>query len=325
MNNEKLLDLAGGAVWGALIGDAAGAYLEFFGQQPTQSDVEEAMSMPGGGCLRIAPGQITDDGEMTIALARVLAAQKTFDVDRVAQAYRRWFLSRPFDVGNATRAALEQGNPDRADLSQLCTDNARRRNMNSKANGCLMRVTPLGVWATQFPDEVVIEAAKADSRLTHPNETCQVATAAYVIAIRHLLLYPGDRQGAFDAAVAVSRGHGQAEVLGFLENARSGDLPAYHPRPGYLGIAFTHAFHHLLLGSTYLEALREVLAGGGDSDTNACIVGGLIGALVGQKNLPIAMLTAVRNCDVNLGQVRPDWLQTRHFLGVIDRILAESP
>lgn len=83
MDDENLLDLAGGAVWGTLIADAAGANLEFYGQQPTHTDVEEALSMPGGGCWKIAPGQITDDGEVTMALARVLAAQKTFDVDRV--------------------------------------------------------------------------------------------------------------------------------------------------------------------------------------------------------------------------------------------------
>jgi ADP-ribosylglycohydrolase len=31
--------------------------------------------------------------------------------------------------------------------------------------------------------------------------------------------------------------------------------------------------------------LREVVSLGGDTDTNACIVGGMIGALVSEKNI----------------------------------------
>jgi ADP-ribosylglycohydrolase len=32
--------------------------------------------------------------------------------------------------------------------------------------------------------------------------------------------------------------------------------------------------------------LREVVSLGGDTDTNACIVGGVIGALISEKNIP---------------------------------------
>ena len=47
-----------------------------------------------------------------------------------------------------------------------------------------------------------------------------------------------------------------------------------------------HAFRHLVAKTPYVEALRETLAGGGDTDTNACIVGGLIGALHGEAGVP---------------------------------------
>ncbi|MBN9165939.1 MAG: ADP-ribosylglycohydrolase family protein, partial [Myxococcales bacterium] len=54
-----------GAVLGALVGDAAGAVLEFFGRPIETADVAHAMTMPGGGTWAVAPGQITDDGELT--------------------------------------------------------------------------------------------------------------------------------------------------------------------------------------------------------------------------------------------------------------------
>ena len=56
--------MARGALLGAFIGDASGATLEFLDRKPSAEDVERALSMVGGGCWRVAPGQITDDGEL---------------------------------------------------------------------------------------------------------------------------------------------------------------------------------------------------------------------------------------------------------------------
>ena len=110
-------DLDMGAVLGALIGDAAGATLEFLGRQPTAVEVEQALGMCGGGIWNTAPGQITDDGELTLALLQALAGQPRYDVNRAARAYRLWYLSAPFDIGNATANALEDGDPDSPGLA----------------------------------------------------------------------------------------------------------------------------------------------------------------------------------------------------------------
>ena len=71
---------------------------------------------------------------------------------------------------------------------------------------------------------------------------------------------------------------------------------------GFIKIAFTHAFRHLRLGSNYQDAIAETLAGGGDTDTNACIVGGLVGAAIGVDDIPKSMHTAILNCDIILGK-----------------------
>ena len=108
-NPDIFTDAALGAILGALVGDAAGAPLEFLGRKPTQMEVESAMLMPGGGAWGVAPGQFTDDGELTLMLAHALAGQATYDPNRVAYCYRKWFLSEPFDVGFATSNALGIG------------------------------------------------------------------------------------------------------------------------------------------------------------------------------------------------------------------------
>lgn len=72
----------------------------------------------------------------------------------------------------------------------------------------------------------------------------------------------------------------------------------------------SHAFHHLRVGSGYEEALRQVLSGGGDTDTNACIAGGLTGARCRVHKIPPQMVQAVLECDTRRGRQRPAWLRT---------------
>lgn len=324
---QTLRDHARGCLLGALIGDAAGATLEFIGRRPNDEDLDRALAMTGGGAHRVAPGQITDDGELTLALARALLGQPHYPRGAVARNYRLWCLSPPFDIGNATGNALGRGAPDDIALADRLATNAQA-NSESKANGALMRITPVGIWSVGVSDADAIAAAMADAQLTHPNVSCQWANAAYVIAIRHLLRQPGDHQGAVQAAGAVLLRHrheGAAEVQSWFDEAVAGTLPACHPEAGYVRIAFTHALYHLDRATPYQKALRAVLSGGGDTDTNACIVGGLIGALWGAHSIPAAMIQAVVQCDTSRGRARPDWLRPRDATALADGLALRAP
>ena len=303
-------DAAYGAIVGALAGDAAGATLEFLGRKPTSEEVDAAMSMIGGGAWKTAPGQITDDGELTLALLHALSKSNAYDPDRVAQWYRRWYLSKPFDVGMATTNALRYGDLDSPDLAQTIMANANKANLASKANGGLMRISALGAWSANVELDQAIEAAMMDAQLTHPNLSCQWANAAYVIAIRHLTLNSGDAQGAFKLAEDALSAKGAEEVLGWIRDAKNGVLPEFHPSAGFVRIGFTHAFYHLVQEHSYETSIAQTLSGGGDTDTNACIVGGLIGALHGGNSIPMLMQKRLLECNTQLGRPRPEWLHT---------------
>lgn len=319
MNNDALSSAAG-CLFGALIGDAAGATLEFIGHKPDESEVSRAMSMVGQGVWRLASGQITDDGELTLALAQALSPRAPYDADRVAAQYRRWMLSSPFDIGIATSAAMSEGDPDTSGVGAIFRSRAASYNLQSKANGSLMRAAPIGIWGATMSLEDTINAALMDAQLSHPNPSCQWAGAAYVVAIRHLILNQGDNQGAVFAAESVLRSVESTEVRTWLGDARTGSLPPFHPQAGFVRIGFTYAFYHLLAGNNYVDALRETLLGGGDTDTNACIVGGLIGAYCGIDNIPDAMQSALVKCNTQEGRPRPDWLSTQNIRDVVNAV-----
>ena len=82
---------------------------------------------------------------------------------------------------------------------------------------------------------------------------------------------------------------------------------------GFIKHAFVLAYYYLLLSTkkeiTYKDTIREINGLAGDSDTNACIVGAMIGALLGFKALDEAMVKTVLSCDVTgEGPYRPEWL-----------------
>lgn len=66
-------------------------------------------------------------------------------------------------------------------------------------------------------------------------------------------------------------------------------------RIGHIKNAFIYAFNYFLLDFTYVEAIKSILLAGGDTDTNACIAGGLIGASEGFKNLPKEIVDKMLN------------------------------
>jgi ADP-ribosylglycohydrolase len=203
---------------------------------------------------------------------------------------------------------------------------AEQSNMSSKANGGLMRIAPLGVWGRCLSEEELVKAVCQDNRLTHPNPTCQHSSAVYCIAIRHLILNPKDNIGAFRAAMEWAKALGNREVQGWLASADRNQDVGYSPSIGFVKYGFTHAFRHLKNGTSYLDAIFETLIGGGDTDTNACIVGGLVGAYHGEDGIPGPMKDAVFQCDTSKGRQRPEFLQTCNQLSALtDRLIDANP
>lgn len=323
--------LAQGCLIGALIGDAAGAVLEFLGRAPTEDEVDHALTLPGGGVWKVAPGQVTDDGELALALARALVGQEQYPAPEVARNYARWLRSHPFDVGFATSNAMDVALDDPQPDLQMAR-NASTHNHASKANGALMRSSPLGIWSIRLSEPDAVQAAMTDSALSHPNPSCQSANAAYVSALRHLMLHPGDARGALEAGMrALTYAQlrpgiqdGVEEVSGWLEDATKGQLPPFHPLAGFVRIAFTHAFFHLDQRSSFDEALRTTLRGGGDTDTNACIVGAMIGALHGIDEIDHDLVQGVLTSDRSLGHQRPQWLHPADALELASSLRTDA-
>lgn len=321
MTSTDATQAAAGALYGACVGDAAGAVLEFLAHDPTRADVQRALTFPGGGCWRVAPGQITDDSELTLTLATSLVEAGGFDAERTARGYAGWYTSRPFDVGQTTARAFSAKAREGGTLADAMRAAAREGSMGSKANGSLMRATPLGVVGRGKAPEEVAAIASADSALSHPNPSCCEAVAVYAIAIASLVEAPGDRARAWARANGWAQRHAGNEVIGWLALAERGEAVPYSPQDGFVRIGFVHAFRHFLASTPWVAAIEETLEGGGDTDTNACIVGGLLGA-ASPGDIPRAWIDAVTGADVSRGRPRPPEYHPRRVAQLITALMA---
>ena len=311
-----------GAVMGALVGDAAGGTLEFR-QSYGEEAVDEALSMSGGGIWGLAPGQITDVGELTMSLANSIVDAGRYDQECAARHYQRWYESRPFDIGNTTANAFSVISDQDRSLSTSMIDQVRLRNMSSKANGGLMRLTPLAVWAHRLAgDDQVAECAIQDAWLSHGSQACRHANAAYAITLASLVREPGDLTEAIGRTRVWVHQFACPEVREWFDSAVSGQLCPVSPQIGFVKIAFTHAYYHLMAQTDYLVAIRQTIQDGGDTDTNACIVGGLLGALHGVEAIPESMRQAVLKCDTKVGQPRPEWLHPREVRNLVPQLIS---
>jgi ADP-ribosylglycohydrolase len=273
---------AQGCLLGQIAGDSLGALVE--------GDPADAVSrrhadgprrLADGGRWDLLAGQPTDDSEMALGLARSVVTRGAFEREAAAEAYRAWLRSAPFDVGGTVAAALRD-----------------HPNPASQANGSLMRVSPLGVYAHAVAPALAAELARQDSSLTHPNPVCGDAAAAFVVAIGHAIREGDGPEAAFRAAEEWARGTGAAllvlEALGAARHeAPCCDTPGSE---GWVKIALQNAFHELLHAPGVEEGVVATVRRGGDTDTNAAVTGALLGAVHGREAVPAQWRSMILSC-----------------------------
>ena len=280
VSDAGLLARAQGCLLGQFAGDSLGGLVEFSRSAEVMARYPDGpRQLVDGGVWDILAGQGTDDSEMAMALARSIVAEERFDRGAAKRAYQEWLRSGPFDIGGTVRAAL-----------------AERLNPHSKANGSLMRASPLGIYAHALDPAATAELAHQDSRITHPNPACLDAVAVFVIAISHALRAGDGPQAAYDAAVRWADNEATFRVREVLRRAASEPAVCDAATEGYVLIALQNAFYELLHAPSLEAGVVATVRRGGDTDTNAAIAGALLGAVHGRDAVPAQWRRMILSC-----------------------------
>ena len=207
--SDSQLDRIEGVLLGQAVGDAMGAPYE-----PGDIPFTGTPELLGGGFGDYAPGEWSDDTQMSLYIARVAATGADLTsreaLDEIARGFCRWVaLDGASDVGVQTRRVLgavvdsrdEPGIAARMRAAAADLDAATRR---TGGNGALMRNGIVGL--TRLDDRWATAAsARAVAELTHADPLAGDCCVIHAEMIRSAVMGPPWRGGPLPAAAAAMR------------------------------------------------------------------------------------------------------------------------
>ena len=178
--------------------------------------------------------------------------------------------------------------------------------LDSRANGALMRVSPLGIFGWKMEPEALAKLAAEDAALTHPNRICQQVNGLYATAIAEAVREgPAPKTLHGRMAARAERWNVDQAIRERIEQAQTRRPPEYSDQMGWVLTAFQNALYELLHAPTLEEGIVATVGCGGDTDTNAAICGALLGAVNGRDAVPGKWVDRIVKCRPTPGTTRP--------------------
>jgi len=276
-----------GGLYGLLIGDALGVPYEFHSpaELPPSEEIEfEPLAGFPRAHAGVPPGTWSDDGAQALALLASLLDCGRLGLEDLGRRLVAWYDNGylavdelVFDVGLQTGRAIGQlknGTP---------AEQAGPAEERANGNGSLMRVLPLALWH-RGSDEALVVDAQRQSLVTHGHVRSQVCCALYCLWARRTLQGVPD---PWSAAVATLRSlytKGSPKSLELDETI--------HPEKfvtgtgdGYVVDCLRSARWTVEQGG-YEQVVKAAIALGDDTDTTACVAGGIAGVRDGVAAIP---------------------------------------
>lgn len=285
-----LRDRYRGCLLALACGDALGGPVEFLDRQDIATRYPNGLrDFVGGGWLHLTPGEITDDTQMTLALARCLGPGN-LDMRAVTREFLAWYDSDPKDIGITTRTALAnlKSGMDWSDAGEAAR---RGRGSGAASNGAVMRCAPVAL-RYRLDRARLVQASIDSARITHADSLCTWSSVAINQAIVHLL-DGGDLACVLEAAVV---GIESPEVRSVVLKAADRE-PTAVASDGFVFDTVGAALWCLLRSESLEETLVSAVGLGGDTDTTGAVAGALAGAYYGVEAIPTRWRDAVQYGD----------------------------
>jgi len=285
-------------VVGCLLGTAAGDAIGLPYEKLSRRRLSRLLGTPDRHRFLFGRGMISDDTEHCCLVAESIIVSRS-DIDaftiEFARRLRCWMALAPAGIGRATL---------RACVKLWFGVSPTRSGVYSAANGAAMRSAFFGA---VFDDlETMIALTRASCHVTHSDPKAEFAAIAVALAANHASRTDTiDGQG-YLLELERTIGEDGTELLDLLKRAVSSvaDQQSTLDFASELGIesgVTGYAYHtvpiavHAWLShpDDFRVAVMSVIECGGDADTTAAIVGGIVGARVGTAGIPQAWLDGI--------------------------------
>ena len=276
---------------GASVGDALGVPVEFKSRQHLKTN--PVTDIMGFGTYDKPAGTFSDDSSMMFCLAESLV--EGYDVNDIAENFQKWMHEgywtadgEVFDVGIATRKAINRLRVVKHPTEAGST--AERDN----GNGSLMRILPLAVYAKDLSIDERCEIVKQVSSITHAHSRSVLACIYYIEFALNILEAETIEEAYLNTNFWLriyleENTEYQTESI-FFERILNGSLLELSENEikssGYVIDSLEAAIWCLLHSNSYDECILKAVNLGEDTDTIACIAGGIAGVFYDVKTIP---------------------------------------
>ena len=320
------MDCIKSGIIGQIVGDALGLPVQF---EPRKfRDIDPVTDMRGYGAFDMPPGSWSDDSSLILAtmdgLGKCLENEKEEDsslseiiyYEIIMKNFSLWLnngkftpYGQAYDIGGATRDGIHRY--DRGTEPILSGGIGERDN----GNGSLMRILPIAFFIhylsqkNSIDEDEKMAAIHNLSSLTHRHRRSQLCCGIYVnIALEFLENHDSD----LSLEELIANGINKSKEYYFNNPSFEKELHHFDrvfslniqnlPRDeiksgGYTISSLEASIWCLLNNENYKDTLLQAVNLGHDTDTTACIVGGLAGIYYGYEDIPAEWINKLARLD----------------------------
>lgn len=267
LDSQAVNDRAKAAYLGLAIGDALGATVEFMTPNEIKANHGVHKNIIGGGWLKLAPGSVTDDTEMSLALGAALLTCRRVDAKAIAEAFSEWMRSKPVDMGNTVRRGII--------YYRNHGETVVVKNEFNAGNGACMRSLPIALATLGSGMESVKTASRTQAHITHHADLSDAGTE-HIIHLLQLALAGCSISELGVTMRAFVRKHPQFNF----------DVKTINNPSGFIVETLQAVLQAFCSTDDFESCLIDVVNRGGDADTTGAIAGMLAGACYGLQSIP---------------------------------------
>ncbi len=291
-----------GVLFGLAVGDALGVPVEFKSREYLK--LFPIKGLTGNGTWNQPAGTWSDDSSLAFCLTESLT--KGYNLDDIANNFCKWLQKgywgahhKVFDVGGATSQAigrLIRGESPLVSGGIMDEDNG---------NGSLMRILPLLFSVNGLPIDDRYKRVREVSSITHAHFRSVFSCFIYIEFALHILngktAIESYRYMQDAVNVLVREYDFNKEELQLFDRILKGNIKDVKESGihsgGYVIYTLEASIWCLLNTDNYADAVLKAVNLGEDTDTTACVTGGLAGLLYGYEEIYKAWIKEIARKD----------------------------
>lgn len=294
---------ARGAIIGSIVGDALGVPVEFESKEVRDND--PVADMREYGTYKQPKGTWSDDTSMSLCIMENIVEGYNLNPDKLLENWGKWYLDAKwtpyndvFDIGTSTANALYKYSKQNHKWYECGNED-----VHSNGNGSLMRAMPASLYLANFNDQTLMSMASIVSSTTHAHPISRFCCVYHALMVKsmingnRLIASMNDAHEKLLPAIYLMSKSDRVELRRILEMSILDEDRDNISGSGYVVHSLEAMIWCLHNNVDFKSTVLSAVNLGDDTDTTACIVGGMAGFIYGLDDIPTEWIDCLARLD----------------------------